>query len=157
MRRFKWAIVHLCTITGCRDIRQNVKFCIIVKWKCRCFTFCQLSRHPVIVQRCTIAHSNRLIATIRMSYSASLYDRWVPRYPKIWSQSGLSGFNPMIIRIDPGGSRIVKFHPDRISTFMPSERVFSLKYFSVTYCICLNTMELNFLPFLYCVHVTRRV
>ena len=77
MRRFEWAIVHLCTITRCRDIRQNVKFCIIVKWKCRCLTFCRISRHPVIVQRCTIAHSNRLITTIRMSYCASLYDHWM--------------------------------------------------------------------------------
>ncbi|PKK55517.1 hypothetical protein RhiirC2_802196 [Rhizophagus irregularis] len=31
-------------------------------------------QHPKIVERCTIAHSNRLNATIRMSYSAFLHD-----------------------------------------------------------------------------------
>src|SRR6185369_186872 len=37
-------------------------------------------QHPMIVQRCTIAHSNRRNETIRMSYCASLYDHWMPRY-----------------------------------------------------------------------------
>src|ERR1700742_4490134 len=41
------------------------------------FTFCRISRYLVIIQRCTIAHSNRLNATIRMSYCASLYDHWM--------------------------------------------------------------------------------
>ncbi|CAB4444767.1 unnamed protein product [Rhizophagus irregularis] len=52
----------------------------IVNKKCRFLTFCRISRHPVIVQGCTVAHSNRCIETIRMSYCASLYDHWMPRY-----------------------------------------------------------------------------
>src|SRR5688572_6557512 len=37
-------------------------------------------QHPMIVQGCTIAHSNCCIETIRMSYCASLYNHWMPRY-----------------------------------------------------------------------------
>src|SRR6185295_1239395 len=51
-----------------------------VNKKCQFLTFCRISRHSMIVQRCTIAHSNRYIETIRMSYCASLYDHWMPRY-----------------------------------------------------------------------------
>src|SRR5690349_10647431 len=46
----------------------------ILNKKCRFLTFCRISRHPTIVQGCTIVHSNRCIETIRMSYCASLYD-----------------------------------------------------------------------------------
>src|SRR6185369_14354279 len=71
---------HLCMITGCRDNWQNVKHRHFYFTIMQNFTFCRISRHPVIVQRCTIAHSNRLNATIRMSYSASPYNHWMPRY-----------------------------------------------------------------------------
>ena len=65
---------------GAEILGKPSKIGNIVNKKCRFLTFCRITRHPMIIQGCTVAHSNRLIATIRMSYSASLYDRWVPRY-----------------------------------------------------------------------------
>ena len=46
----------------------------------RHLTFCRISRHPMIVERCIIARSIRLDETILMSYSASFHDHWMPRY-----------------------------------------------------------------------------
>jgi len=46
----------------------------------RHLTFCRISRHPMIVERCIIAHSIRLDETILMSYNTSFYDHWMPRY-----------------------------------------------------------------------------
>src|SRR5580704_7699751 len=48
--------------------------------KCRFLTFCQISLHPMIVERCTIAHWNRLIKTNRMVAVSAFYDYWMPRY-----------------------------------------------------------------------------
>jgi len=46
----------------------------------RHLTFRQISRHPMVVEGCTIAHSNRLIKTNRMAVSLSFYDHWMARY-----------------------------------------------------------------------------
>src|SRR6266498_4843233 len=46
----------------------------------RHLTFHQISRHPMVVEGCTIAHSNRLIKTNRMVVSLSIYDHWMARY-----------------------------------------------------------------------------
>src|SRR5579871_4472682 len=58
--------------------RQMAQYCKCKK--CRFLTFCGISRHPMIIERCTIAHSIRLDETILMSYSAYLYDHWMPKY-----------------------------------------------------------------------------
>src|SRR6266516_3264732 len=46
----------------------------------RHLTFRQISRHPMVVEGCTIAHSNRLIKTNRMSYGTAFHDHWMARY-----------------------------------------------------------------------------
>src|SRR6266542_1751989 len=46
----------------------------------RHLTFRQISRHPMVVEGCTIAHTNRLIKTNRMTVNSSFYDHWMTRY-----------------------------------------------------------------------------
>jgi hypothetical protein len=48
--------------------------------KCRFLTFCQISRHPMIIESRIRHHSIRPVETILMSYRSSSYDRWLPRY-----------------------------------------------------------------------------
>src|SRR5205823_6508992 len=43
-------------------------------------TFRQISHHPMIIEGCTIAHSNRLVKTNRMTVNLSFHDHWMARY-----------------------------------------------------------------------------
>src|ERR1700731_1309446 len=58
--------------------RQMAQYCKCKR--CRFLTFCGISQHPMIVERRISHHSIRLDETILMSYSASFYDHWMPRY-----------------------------------------------------------------------------
>jgi hypothetical protein len=81
MRRFQWAIAHLPTTIGCRDIRPNVKTSAFFIFKMlRHLTFGRISRHLMVVEGYTIAHWIRLIKTNLMGYSESFYDHWIPKY-----------------------------------------------------------------------------
>src|SRR6266498_2463843 len=42
--------------------------------------FRQISRHPMVMEGCTIAYSNRLIKTNRMTVNLSFYNHWMARY-----------------------------------------------------------------------------
>src|SRR6266498_2368484 len=43
-------------------------------------TFRQIYHHPMIVDGCTIAHSNRLIKANRMTVNSSFCNHWMARY-----------------------------------------------------------------------------
>src|SRR5207245_1613767 len=43
-------------------------------------TFHQISRHPMVVKDCIIAHSNCLVKTNRMTVNSSFYNHWMTRY-----------------------------------------------------------------------------
>ncbi|RGB37911.1 hypothetical protein C1646_756336 [Rhizophagus diaphanus] len=47
--------------------------------KLKNITFYVITRHPIIVERCTIARWNRFIMTSRMVVSSSFYDHWMIR------------------------------------------------------------------------------
>src|SRR2546423_47666 len=78
MSRFEWWYSHSSRATGRRDIRRNVK------WRsdknANLMTFCQLTRHPVVIEEWKYHHSNRPIETSRMVVFPFFYNHWMPRY-----------------------------------------------------------------------------
>jgi hypothetical protein len=81
MRRIQWAIVYPSTTIRCRDIRPNVKWRSILNIKnADVLTFGRISRHPMVVEGCTMAHWIRLIETNPMSRGTSFHSHWMPGY-----------------------------------------------------------------------------